>query len=186
MPGGMKARFAGPTSRAGGLDEPARGAYFPSIMRYNRSARNLTNLILVALVTCAGAHCGPKHHAQQVQSGLDGDRLTLGTVQREVRVGMSSAEVAEAIGSPNVVTTDEAGREVWVYDKFATDVVTSESGWSIFGIGAGFGHSGGGLAGGGTSGHSGATSTSQRTLTIVIKFDEQHKVRDFAYHASRF
>ena len=140
----------------------------------------------MAFLTCVCAHCGPQHHARQVQSGLDGDRLTLGTVQREIRVGMSNAEVIEVIGSPNVVTNDEAGREVWVYDKFATDVVASESGWSIFGIGGGFGHSGGGLGGASAGGRSGAASTSQRTLTIVIKFDEQTKVRDFAYHASRF
>lgn len=112
--------------------------------------------------------------------------MTVGTVQREIRKGMSGAEVLETLGSPNVLSTDEAGREVWVYDKFATDVVVSESGWSVLGGGVGFGNSavGGGLLG--ASGSSGAASKSQRTLTIVIKFDEQKKVRDFAYHASRF
>lgn len=99
---------------------------------------------------------------------------------------MSGGEVIESLGSPNVVSTDEGGREVWVYDKFATDVVASESGWSILGIGgaAGGGGAGGGLLGGG--GRSGAASSSQRTLTVVIKFDEAKKVRDFAYHTSRF
>jgi hypothetical protein len=99
---------------------------------------------------------------------------------------MSGSEVMTALGSPNVVTTDEAGREVWVYDKFATDVVTSESGWAIFGIGGGGGSGGGGGGGLGARGSSGAASSSQRTLTVVIKFDESKKVRDFAYHASRF
>jgi len=32
----------------------------------------------------------------------------------------------------------------------------------------------------------GGASKSQRTLTIIIKFDEDEKVRDFAYHTSRF
>lgn len=130
--------------------------------------------------------CLAKHHARSVQAGLDGDRLTVGTVQRDIRKGMSGAEVAEALGSPNVVSTDDEGREVWIYDKIATDVVTSESGWSVFGagVGAGGATAGGGLVGGG--GRSGAASTSQRTLTIVIKFDESRKVRDFAYHSSRF
>ena len=36
------------------------------------------------------------------------------------------------------------------------------------------------------SGKSEASSTSQRTLTVIIKFDEEKKVRDFAYHTSRF
>lgn len=134
------------------------------------------------LFTCSCA----QQHARAVQSGLEGDRLTVGKVQRDIRKGMSGADVADALGSPNVVSTDEAGREVWIYDKFATDVVASESGWSILGIGGGAG--GGGAGGGlfGAGGRSGAASSSQRTLTIVIKFDETRKVRDFAYHTSRF
>lgn len=130
--------------------------------------------------------CSGKHHAKDVQSGLQGDRVDVGTVQREIHKGQSGAEVIEALGSPNVVTTDDAGREVWVYDKFATDVVASESSWLLFGAGGGFGGSGGGGGAGGASGRAGARSTSQRTLTVVIKFDEAKKVRDFAYHASRF
>ena len=34
------------------------------------------------------------------------DRVTVGTVQKEVRVGMSGAEVAQVLGSPNIVSTD--------------------------------------------------------------------------------
>jgi hypothetical protein len=51
-----------------------------------------------------------------------------------------------------------------------------------------FGAQGGG--GGGALGQAGydtgAKSTSQRTLTVIIKFDEAGKVRDFDYHATRF
>ena len=38
----------------------------------------------------------------------------------------------------------------------------------------------------GASGSAGARSTSQRTLTVIVKFDEEKKVRDVAYHTSRF
>lgn len=129
---------------------------------------------------CASAH------ARDVQRGLDGNRLTVGTVQRDIRKGMSGADVLTALGSPNIVSTDEHGFEVWVYDRIATDVVTSDSGWSLLGFVAGAGNSavGGGAAS--VGGHSGATSTSQRTLTVIIKFDEHKTVRDFAYHSSRF
>lgn len=130
--------------------------------------------------------CSARHHAQDVQGGLQGDRVDVGTVQREIRRGMSGAEVIEALGSPNVLTTDEAGREVWIYDKFATDVVASESSWLLFGAGGGGGSGGGGGGAAGARGSAGARSTSQRTLTVIIKFDEGRKVRDFAYHASRF
>ncbi len=103
-----------------------------------------------------------------------GDRLTVGKVQREIKVGMSSAEVVKILGSPNIVTTDEERREVWVYDKIASDVSysTSEGIASLILIG--------------TYGSSGASSSSQRTLTVVIKFDNEGKVRDFAYHSSSF
>ena len=44
------------------------------------------------------------------------------------------------------------------------------------------------LAGGvvGLSGSSGAESTSQRTLTVIIKFDWGRLVRDFLYYTLRF
>jgi len=87
---------------------------------------------------------------------------------------MSSAQVIETLGSPNIVSTDENRLEVWVYDKIASDVSYSNSDggvWLIFGA---------------VGGSSGAVSTSQRTLTIVIKFDADRKVRDFAYHSSSF
>jgi len=112
-------------------------------------------------------------HLNQVKSDA-GDRITVGKVQREIRVGMSSAQVIEVLGSPNVVSTDENRLEVWVYDKIATDVSYSNSNGGVW------------LILGSVGGNSGATSTSQRTLTVVIKFDADKKVRDFAYHSSNF
>lgn len=104
----------------------------------------------------------------------DGDRLTVATVQRKILVGMPSSAVIEALGSPNVISTDEQRREVWVYDKISSNVTysNSESGAAFL------------LVGG--SGNSGSRSTSQKTLTIIVKFDNEGKVRDFAYHTSRF
>ena len=125
--------------------------------------------------------CTAQQHVKDVRAE-DADRVTVGTVQKEIRLGMSGADVASALGSPNVVTTDAERRETWIYDKIATEVAYSNSGGSI--VGLIFGGSGGGLGVGTTS--SGATSTSQRTLTVVIKFDENNLVRDFSYHTSRF
>ena len=124
--------------------------------------------------------CTASQHRSEV-SADDADRVTVGTVQKEITIGMSAAQVAEVLGSPNIVTTDEERRETWVYDKISTEVAYSKSGGTI--IGLIFGGSGGGLGAGSVS--SGATSTSQRTLTVVIKFDEEDKVRDFSYHTAR-
>ncbi len=102
------------------------------------------------------------------------DTLTVGTVQKEIRVGMSGSDVVAALGSPNMVTTDDQRRETWVYDKVATESVTSSSNAWVFAV----------IVGG--KGSTETSSTTQRTLTIIIKFDEQGKVRDFAYHSSKF
>lgn len=112
-------------------------------------------------------------HLKSVQSDA-GDRVTVGKVQREIRIGMPSAQVIEVLGSPNIVSTDENRLEVWVYDKIATDVAYSNSNGGVS------------LILGAVGGNSGAASTSQRTLTIVVKFDVDKKVRDFAYHSSSF
>ena len=103
---------------------------------------------------------------------------------------MSGAEVAQVLGSPNVVTTDELRREVWIYDKISTQSAFSNSSGSASSVVGGIPFiSGGFVAGAGratTSGSSGAQDTSQRTLTVVIKFDDAGFVRDYAYHTSRF
>ena len=99
---------------------------------------------------------------------------------------MSGAEVAEVLGSPNIVSTDEERREVWIYDKVATDYVQSSSSGGVSALILGIGSAVGGLGGGNYSSSAGASSRSQRTLTIIIKYDKEGKVRDFAYHTSKF
>jgi outer membrane protein assembly factor BamE (lipoprotein component of BamABCDE complex) len=115
-----------------------------------------------------------------------GDKVTVGRVQREVRVGMSGGGVIEVLGSPNIVTTDEERREVWVYDKFATETIYSTSSGGVSALVLGWGGNVAGAASPSVSGSTGAASKTQRTLTIIIKFDKDKKVRDFAYHASSF
>ena len=115
-----------------------------------------------------------------------GERLTVGTVQKEIRVGMSGAEVAQVLGSPNIVSTDEERREVWIYDKISTDVAYSTSRGGIAALILGGGSDVVGGVGGSGSRSAGAASSSQQTLTVIIKFDDDKKVRDFAYHTSRF
>jgi len=129
-------------------------------------------MLLSAVLLLSGCSSAAAHR-KSVQDDQT-DRLTVGKVQREIRIGMPSAQVIEALGSPNIVSTDENRLEVWVYDKIATDVSYSSSEGGVWLIIAGAG------------GNSGASSTSQRTLTIVVKFDADKKVRDFAYHSSSF
>jgi outer membrane protein assembly factor BamE (lipoprotein component of BamABCDE complex) len=112
--------------------------------------------------------------------------MTVGRVQKEIRVGMSGADVAQVLGSPNIVSTDEERREVWIYDKIATDRAYSSSSGGVNSLILGWGGSAAGGVGFGGGSSAGASSTSQRTLTVIIKFDKDSRVRDFAYHTSRF
>ncbi|HET6491319.1 MAG TPA: hypothetical protein VFG28_16295 [Syntrophales bacterium] len=143
--------------------------------------RHWNPVLMIILVSVLLTGCASMH-AADVQKAREADKLTVGTVQREIHVGMSGAQVVEALGSPNVVTTDEKGREVWVYDRISTESVHSSSSALILGI-----LTGGTGGGGGVAGQSaGASSTTQKSLTVIIKFDEQKKVRDFAYRSSTF
>lgn len=145
-------------------------------------------LAVAALV--AGCQSATEH-ARDVKAARDaGDRVTVGKVQREIRVGMTNAQVVEILGSPNMVTTDEKRRENWVYDKISTQTVYSASSGGVSTLFLGGVLSGnvglGALGGAGYSSGAGAASTSQRTLTIIIKFNKQNRVRDFAYRSSSF
>lgn len=124
--------------------------------------------LLAGLLVGVGACRHPEPPAEQP------DKLTVGKVQGEIKVGMSAAAVAEILGSPNIVTTDEERREHWIYDKVSSESVDTSNavGGSII------------IFGGSSSQRQ--RSRTQRTLTIIIKFDENKLVRDFAYNYSQF
>lgn len=120
------------------------------------------------LVMLAGCVTAPE------KTDDNADRLAVGTVQKEIRIGMTGGEVAAVLGSPNIVTTDEQRREVWIYDKISQEITANRSG--------GYGT----LILFGGSSESASASRSSKTLTVIIKFDNEGRVRDFAYHTSRF
>ncbi len=146
--------------------------------------------VLAALGSVAITACSPTGNAVKNLHSTQEREMTLGVVQREIRRGMTQGEVANALGSPNIVSRDSQGQETWIYDKFATEAsYGNEQG------GAGFLGGVGGVAGsvlllGIPSAHyetnSGASATTQRTLTVVIKFDTDNRVDLLNYHSSKF
>ncbi len=126
----------------------------------------LVSLLLTGCMTAA-QHQKSLHSTQERE-------MTLGIVQKEIRAGMSQADVATSLGSPNIVTKDSSGKETWVYDKIATEASYSKS--NVYGtiLILGFSRDAGGV------------SSSQKTLTVVIKFNEKNLVDSFSYHASKF
>lgn len=140
-------------------------------------------VILLALASEAGAADSPvSASAPTPQEGA----LTLGTIQRSIKDGMSTSEVVEAAGSPNLVTRGRNGRESWVYDRFSTETV--EQGVQAGGgaLGTASGGSGGILGVLGFGGSHRKATTSQRTLMLVVTFGPDGLVESFTYRSSRF
>lgn len=136
---------------------------------------NIFGIIIIAL--SLGVVAPSCRSVQDNQRDLQSTRereLTAGVVRKEIKKGMSGAQVAGLLGSPNITTMDENNRETWVYDKIATEASYSESQSGMF------------LILGGFSNRSSAVSTTQRTLTVVIKFNAESKVESFSYHQSKF
>ena len=147
---------------------------------------NRFSVIPVLLVSLGLGGCmSAAQHREAVQDDST-DRITVGIVQKEVSVGMSGADIIGILGSPNIVSTDAERREVWVYDKVATEYVYSSGGGGVNAFILGFDSDVLFGPGGGYNRNAGAASRSQRTLTIIIKYDEDSLVRDFAYHSSSF
>ena len=131
----------------------------------------VTSIALVSLSGCYPTSLADQQKDMNAAKG-EGDSLSIGKVQKEIKVGMSSADVVGALGSPNMVTTDDKRREVWVYDKVSTEGMASGSAGRSFLWFPGD--------------RNATVSRTQKTLTIVIKFDEKGLVRDFAYNTSKF
>jgi outer membrane protein assembly factor BamE (lipoprotein component of BamABCDE complex) len=143
---------------------------------------------LVAGMLLSGCMTPAEH--QRALSSAQEREMTVGIVQKEIRVGMSQADVATALGSPNIVSRDSSGTETWIYDKIATEASYSRDSGGVGMLAGAGGMAGSTLLLGGLTGNysrsGGAAGTTQKTLTVIIKFDEDSKVETFSYHASKF
>lgn len=74
---------------------------------------------MLSLCVVLGGCMTASQHQQQL-GGTQDRALTLGLVQKQIKVGMSQSDVAAALGSPNIVTGDSQNRETWIYDKVAS------------------------------------------------------------------
>lgn len=127
----------------------------------------LSGMILTA---CRSA----QEHRLDVTANQGPSTFTLGKVQSSIQKGMPQDQVIASLGSPNIVTNDDHGNETWVYDKISSEGAHSSS-------------SGGGtliLLGG--QSNAGAYETTQKTLTVMIKFDRTKHVQSLNYHQSKF
>lgn len=109
-----------------------------------------------------------------IEKNVKDEQITTAKTQREIRIGMPSSSVVDVLGAPNMVATDDKHCEIWVYDKVSTQVSSSKSSSGIWLLIINFGK------------NSSLPASNQKTLTIIVKFDEVGKVRDFSYKTSSF
>jgi len=142
--------------------------------------------VVVALVVVA-VGVGPAAGGERGQVKTESPRqFTLGMVQKALRPGLSQADVAERLGAPNILTRDAEGREAWVYDKVSSEVETSSGNLGVGGLGSGVGGNFWGLLGVGAGRRSEKAKSSQKTLTVVVRFSAAGAVESFTWHDSRF
>jgi hypothetical protein len=140
----------------------------------------------VALVAVA-IGVGPAAAGERGRAKTEVPReFTLGMVQKELRPGLSQADVVERLGSPNILTRDAEGREAWVYDKVSSEVEASSGSVGVGGLGSGVGGTFWGLLGAAAGKRSEKAKSSQRTLTVVVRFSTAGAVESFTWHDSRF
>jgi hypothetical protein len=135
--------------------------------------------VLAAAAVAAGAADKPAPKEKSTS-------FTLGLVQKELRPGLSQADVVERLGAPNILTRDASGREAWVYDKVSSEVELSSGAVGVGGFGSGAGSTFWGLLGVTASKRSDKARTAQRTLTVVVRFSAAGAVEGYTWHDSRF
>jgi outer membrane protein assembly factor BamE (lipoprotein component of BamABCDE complex) len=129
---------------------------------------------LVTIVLCGAALAGCVQPQTKPVTARNSE-LTHGNVQMNIKKGETTqTQVLEAFGAPNITSIDASGQEVWTYQRMASVAQASSSSnyWTVI------------LAGG--SNTAAGFEQSQRTMTLIIKFDEQKVVSDFRSRSSEF
>jgi hypothetical protein len=160
-------------------------------------------LLAAGLAACASAPppepqkavATPAPSSTAAAPAAQSSALSYGTVTASVqRNKTTQLEILENFGGPNISTTDADGSEVWVYERSVTqtDIATQSrefQGAVNLGVSFGFPHFG--ATAGGSSGVTKtngqvANSTGTRTLTVIVKFNQDKTVKDYSVRATTF
>ena len=118
-------------------------------------------------------------------------QLTYGAMKKHlVKNETNQTEIIKLFGSPNNMTMTSDGEEVWIYDSISTETsVDTESGSKGIGLGLGGGGGGflGGIFAGGRKDTSGLDSTSStKSLTIILEFNKDGVLKDYTARVGRY
>ncbi|MBE7427535.1 MAG: hypothetical protein HS106_16190 [Ideonella sp.] len=135
----------------------------------------------------APAPAAPTAGAPAVQAST----MSYGTVTSQVVKGKTTQlDLLQLFGGPSIATTDRDGVETWVYERTATqtDVQShSQAAQGALNLGLFFKHVDLGASGSmGRSATAASTSSSVRSLTVIVKFAADKTVADYSVRASTF
>lgn len=116
------------------------------------------SLATVLLTACVGNVPYALLPARQA----DTQKITLGNVQSQVQPGASSADVIAALGSPNIITSNNDKTETWVYDKVMSETEVARDYYG------------------------GVKAKTSRTMIVTIKFNKSKKVEDVQYRQTSY
>ena len=153
----------------------------------------------VVLASCASAPPAPMAPAPapsgaQAMSAppaqTTASALSYGAVTSTVVKGKTTqADLVQMFGGPSIATVDNDGVETWVYERSVTqtDVTSQSQNWqAAAGLGVFFGHiSANAQGGGGQQSAASSTASSFRSLTVVVKFNENKTVKDYTVRSSQ-
>ena len=126
--------------------------------------KSIGNIVVFITVLFVMASCTTTQIPQK-------SNLTPGVISTTIKKGITlKVEIVKIIGSPNIITKNREGEEVWTYSRQSFD---SKSG--------GFG--GGLLFFGGAKAFSSASSNS---FDLIITFDNKDIVKDYSVISSQF
>lgn len=117
---------------------------------------SFASLVLISILNCS---CTPKQ-TQPVQKS----NLTAGTVKKEIVKGETmQADVLKLFGSPNLMTMDSDGNEVWNYNRMSYTTTTgSDGGTLIFWWGS-----------------RAMRSSTTQSFDLIIVFDKNQIIKDY-------
>ena len=117
--------------------------------------------------------------------------LSYGTVTSQVQKGKTTqTDLLQTFGGPNIATTDRDGSETWVYERTATQTdvqANTQAAQGTASLGAFFKYIDLQASGSvGRSASASSTSSSVRSLTVIVKFAADKTVADYSVRASTF
>ena len=122
--------------------------------------RGLIWVVLISLVIpvllMAGCTTPPKRTGEST--------LTPGEVKRQITKGETTqAEILSVFGSPNLVTQNKEGKEVWAYNRMSYETFSGGEGATLILIG----------------GSKAVTTATTKSFDLILTFDEKDVVEDY-------